>query len=417
MWQFDVDTYLETEALASLRVLVVQSQTVHRERIKLELRDAGVGHIDDAANGFQALALMRTRAFDLLIVDLVMPQLNGIQLLDQAAALCADIRILVAGDADAALLRTARKFAVTRDLRIHDCVSHPLREGLLVEVLRASLDDVTERRTPAVRAPQVLPCPPRATACGPLDMAALLSTGCLRVAYQPKMSLMTNRLTGVEALARLRHPELGMLAPDAFMAAVSAQGRMTELTHRMLGLAAAEQSGWARQGSCTAVSVNVPATVVEAPRAVESLIEVVRHAGSQPEAITLEITETAPIIDKNAFYRAAAGLRLAGFGLAIDDVGTGHNSLDLLANGPFTELKVDRSFVARADACRASRAVLEACTRLGSELGMTVTAEGVESTAHLAQAALAGCDEVQGHLISAALPAEAIPPLIGRRLW
>ena len=138
MWQFDVDTYLETEALASLRVLVVQSQTVHRERIKLELRDAGVGHIDDAANGFQALALMRTRAFDLLIVDLVMPQLNGIQLLDQAAALCADIRILVAGDADAALLRTARKFAVTRDLRIHDCVPHPLREGLLVEVLRAS---------------------------------------------------------------------------------------------------------------------------------------------------------------------------------------------------------------------------------------------------------------------------------------
>ncbi|WP_420224994.1 EAL domain-containing protein [Pigmentiphaga litoralis] len=417
MWQLDVDTQLETDELASLRVLVVQSQTVHRERIKLELRHAGVGRIDDAANGSQALALLRTRAFDLLIVDLVMPQLDGIQLLDQAAAFCADVRILVVGDADHALLRTARKFAVTHDLCIHDCVPHPLRDGLLAEVLRASLDDMAARRRAPAHTPPAAPGLPCLPASGPLDLATLLSTDCLRVAYQPKMSLSTNRMTGVEALARLHHPEQGILAPDAFMAAVAAQGLMTDLTHRMLGLAAAEQSLWARNGACTPVSVNMPVTVVEAPRAVERLVEVVLRSGSQPEAITLEIIETAPIHDKRAFYRAVAGLRLAGFGLAIDDVGTGHNSLDLLVNGPFTELKVDRSFVARADACAASRAVLEACARLGAELGMTVTAEGVECTAHLAQAALAGCNEVQGHLISTALPAAAIPQWIGRRLW
>jgi EAL domain-containing protein (putative c-di-GMP-specific phosphodiesterase class I) len=417
MWQFDVDTQLETEELASLRVLVVQGQTVHRERIKFELHQAGVSHIEDAANGLRALSLMRTQAFDLLIVDLVMPQLNGIQLLDLAAGICADMRILVAGDADAALLRAARQFALTRNLRIHDCVPHPLREGLLVEVLRASLDDVAARRAPPARTPPSVSAPLRRTACGPLDMASLLSLDCLRIAYQPKMSLQTNRLTGVEALARLHHPDQGLLTPDAFMADVAAQGVMTDLTHRMLAQAATEQAAWARNGSCTAVSVNVPAPVVEGPGAVERIIDVVRRSGSQPEAITLEITETAPIVDRHAFYRAAAGLRLAGFGLAIDDVGTGHNSLDLLVNGPFTELKVDRSFVCRANACAASRAVLEACTRLGSELGMTVTAEGVASTADLAQAALAGCHEVQGHLISAALPGDAIPRLIGRRLW
>ena len=417
MWQLEVDSRVETQGLASLRVLVVQSQTVHRERIKLALRDAGVVDIVDAANGMRALELMRTEVFDLLIVDLVMPQLNGIQLLDQAAALCADIRILVVGDADAALLRTARKFAVTRQLRVHDCVSHPLPPGLLTEVLCASLDDMAARRVPpATTAPPSLSVVPRMTRAS-LDMRHLLSMDSLRVAYQPKMSLHTHRLAGVEALARLHHPELGLIGPDDFMPQVTAQGQMTDLTHRMLALAASEQSSWARSGSCTVVSVNVPAAVIETPRAVESFVDVVRRSGSQPEAITLEITETTPIADKHAFYRAAAGLRLAGFSLAIDDVGTGHNSLDLLVNGPFTELKVDRSFVGRAATCAASRAVLEACTRLGSELGMTVTAEGVACTADLAQAAMAGCDDVQGHLISAALPGHAIPRLIGRRLW
>lgn len=421
MLEYEFAAHAEACALDSLRVLVAQSQTIHRELIKFQLRQAGVTALRDANNGVDALNLLRAETFDLLIIDLALPQMDGIQLLEHVAALRADMRVLVVGGADAALLRATRRLATMCELRIHDCVSHPLPDDLLVEVLSATVEDAAARGArdamPWERARLPLSLPGSTAALQSVDMAAMLAMDCLSVSYQPRMSLLTHGLTGVDVRAHLQHPALGLIAADRLMSLACEQGLATTLAHRSLACAAADQAAWADDGCQTPVSVKIPTGLVEASRSVDRLIDIVRSAGSRPDAIQLEVTAASPILDAGAFYRGAASLRMAGFGLAIGDIGMGHRSLDLLANGPFTAVIIDSSPVSGAAACRGSREVMECCARIGSRLGMTVTAKGVASPVDLAHAAIAGCDDVQGGLISDAVRAQAVPGLSRQRLW
>ncbi|WP_183081277.1 EAL domain-containing protein [Paraburkholderia fungorum] len=392
--------------LEDVRVLVVENESTQRELIRYKLQQVGVSEVREAQNGMEALSLLHDNDFDILITDLAMPEMDGMRLMRHLRNKHSRPRILVVGCDDAALLRAVKKFAREVNLNIHDCVPKPLKDFELIDVLTAALRDTQ------VLAPDDEPANRIS-----INVKEALGEGQFYAVYQPKMSVVTNMMIGVEALARVRDHRHGEIAPATFLPQVIEQGQIGALTYGILHHAAKGQAQWAEHGHDIAISVNVPASVIEDEHAVEQLINAVRSAGGRPAGVTLEITETGPVADMGAFFYGAAQIRMAGFGMAIDDFGIGYNSLEMLVNGPFTELKIDRSFVHDAARSGEIRAALDFCARIGKRLGMTVTAEGVESMADLAQACRAGCDLVQGFLVGRPVSAANIPALAQRKLW
>ncbi|MFM0340956.1 EAL domain-containing protein [Paraburkholderia fungorum] len=231
--------------------------------------------------------------------------------------------------------------------------------------------------------------------------------------YQPKTELATGKIVGVEALARIMDPVHGVSSPAAFLETASPVA-IEELTYSILSQALAAQRDWTAAGYPLSVAVNVPASLIGRAAARDRLLRMVDECAATPQRIVLEIVETGTADDDATLPAATAELRAAGFGLAIDDFGIGHSSLLRLMQCPFTELKIDRAFVQRASIDPKVHAALDACVLLGKRLGMQITAEGVEKFADLEEVTAAGCDFVQGYLISRALPGELLPTLLSR---
>ena len=223
--------------------------------------------------------------------------------------------------------------------------------------------------------------------------------------YQPKLSLPTGRIDGAEALVRWQHPERGLLFPDAFIELAESAGLMAALTSRVLDSALAQRRAWADGGRELVVAVNVsPSNLVDEgfPDEVAGLLA--RH-GVPACALVLEVTESLLMADRERAVRVLAGLREAGVGVSIDDYGTGYSSLAYLASLPVTELKLDRTFVSAMTGSARSAAIVTSTLQLAHALGLAFVAEGAEDQATVDALAALGCDVVQGHHLSRALPA------------
>ncbi|MFW3170851.1 putative bifunctional diguanylate cyclase/phosphodiesterase [Geodermatophilus sp. CPCC 206100] len=231
-----------------------------------------------------------------------------------------------------------------------------------------------------------------------------IGRGELVLHYQPKLTLATGRVEGVEALVRWRHPTDGLVYPDAFIDLAESAGLMGDLTTAVLDRALAQCRAWADDGRELSVAVNVsPSNLVDEdfPDEVAELLE--RH-GVPAETLTLEVTESLLMADRERAARVLARLRAGGVGVAIDDYGTGYSSLAYLAALPVTELKLDRAFVGPMTSSPRSAAIVTSTLQLAHALGLTLVAEGAEDRATVDALARLGCDVVQGHHLSRPLP-------------
>jgi EAL domain-containing protein (putative c-di-GMP-specific phosphodiesterase class I) len=232
----------------------------------------------------------------------------------------------------------------------------------------------------------------------------------LEVHYQPKVELDTERVVGVEALVRWRHPRRGVLAPADFLPGLEHHEAMRDLAAFVLDSALAQASAWRRDGAALTVAVNVAsASLVD-----ESLPELVQAAltrwGVPPEGLVLEITETAVLQDPDLAAAVLRDLAATGVSVSLDDFGTGESSLSRLLQFPIAELKIDQSFV-RDLAVEPGRSikVVRAVIGLAHDLGHRVVAEGVEDRATLDRLADLRCDQAQGYYISRPVPAADMP--------
>jgi diguanylate cyclase (GGDEF)-like protein len=222
--------------------------------------------------------------------------------------------------------------------------------------------------------------------------------------YQPKLSLATGRVDGVEALVRWQHPERGLLFPDAFIELAESAGLMAPLTSRVLDTALAQRRAWSDRGRELTVAVNVsPSNLVDEGFPGEVAAMLARH-GVPASALVLEVTESLLMEDRERAVRVLAGLREAGVGVAIDDYGTGWSSLAYLATLPVTELKLDRAFVGAMTGSDRSASIVTSTLQLAHALGLVFVAEGAEDQATVDALAALGCDVVQGYHLSRPLP-------------
>ena len=212
----------------------------------------------------------------------------------------------------------------------------------------------------------------------------------------------------VEALARWHRGD-AIMTPLQFLPELERLGLLGVLSDTILEQSCAWSSRWARHGLRLGISVNVSASELHDPGIADHYTQIVGRHGVEAGQVVIEMTESSLLADLRGGLGLLARMRLKGFGLSIDDFGMGYSSMGQLAHIPFTELKIDRTFVSDAAMNPRSRAVVEASLDLARKLGLTAVAEGVETLEDWQLLAELGCDLAQGYLITPPVAGDDLP--------
>ena len=235
--------------------------------------------------------------------------------------------------------------------------------------------------------------------------------------YQPKIQFASGRITGVEALLRWQHPELGLVAPDRFISILEDNGMIVPVGEWVLERACSQLAAWSRDGlGPITVAVNLSGRQLQQKQPEQSIKRIVSQSGINPRLVELEITESVLMRNPELAAHILRELKALGMRLSVDDFGTGYSSLSYLRSFPLDALKIDRSFVKdlieRAD----DAAIVKAIVALAQSLKLKTIAEGVETAAQYEILTALGCDEYQGYLYSRPVSADVIAGMLEQDL-
>jgi EAL domain-containing protein (putative c-di-GMP-specific phosphodiesterase class I) len=234
----------------------------------------------------------------------------------------------------------------------------------------------------------------------------------LHMVYQPKVALRDGHLVRVEALVRWDDPDLGQVEPSRFVPLAERHGLIDELTQWGLRTILRQWLDWCEEGLDTCVAFNISALSLEHLDFPDLVERMCRALDVPTDRLVLELTEgaTQPLIK---LMDTLTRFRIKGIGLAIDDFGVGYSSMMQLRQLPFTELKIDRFFIADATTSKDSALIVRSMIDLAHGLGMTCTAEGVETREQLRLLCDMGCDVAQGYLVARPLDPATLKPWVG----
>ena len=227
--------------------------------------------------------------------------------------------------------------------------------------------------------------------------------------YQPLVDLSDNRITGMEALVRWRHPERGLVSPAVFIPLAEETGLIVSIGEWVLGQACRDAAAWPDGIS---VAVNVSPLQLRHRSFVQSVLGALASSGVKASRLELEITESVLLDDTEMNLETLHTLRKLGVRISMDDFGTGYSSISYLRRFPFDKIKIDRSFVRDCAAQSEAGAIIRAIVSLGASLGITTLVEGVETEPQLATIRAEGAQEVQGYLFSPPRPVHEIAALL-----
>jgi len=385
-------------------VLVVDdsvSQRMHTVALCRSLGAAQVLEAEDGERALQQLSQASPRP-DLLVIDLEMPVMDGIEFIQQLRVRQLHIPFVVASSREGALVSSVEMMARAQGLPVVAGVRKPLSPA----VLREAFD----------RCGHMAPAQHAAPACAPASavdsrrLADAIARGRIVPHYQPKLDIRTGLLRGAEVLARWTDEHLGVVAPDRFIPAAEAHGHIHALTLSILEQALAQAARWNARGLKLSLAINLSPRLLEDASLVDEICARAERHGVPASQIVLEITESSVVTYVGAALGVLARLRMRGFGLSIDDYGTGFSSMQQLARIPFTELKIDRSFVHGAHRQDNLRVILQSALDMARRLGLVTVAEGVETIEDWQLLQQFGCSVGQGWLIGKPMPADALLP-------
>jgi EAL domain-containing protein (putative c-di-GMP-specific phosphodiesterase class I)/ActR/RegA family two-component response regulator len=387
---------LLSDKLESLRVLLVDDDEFVLDFVEDMLHGLGVKSVSRSHDGHAALAAIdgAIRSLQLIICDLDMPGMDGIEFLRHLAERSFEGGVILSSGSDKRVIKTVESLVQAHKLRFLGTLQKPVEEAALLTMLI----NFTGAEPKANYGPiQEL---------SPEEIRAGLDAGQLETFFQPKVTVADRRVVGAECLVRWRHPERGLIQPVAFISVAEEHGLIDDLTMVMFHKAMGHLKEWTRLGHDLKVSVNVSMDNLDRLDLPEVFADIVRQAGVETGRVILEMTESRLMSNIATSLEIITRFRLKGFGLSIDDFGTGYSSMEKLKQLPFTELKVDRSFVCGATRDSVARAILESSVQMGHALGMSVVAEGAETQEDWDLLVVVGCDEVQGYFVARPMPAE-----------
>jgi diguanylate cyclase (GGDEF)-like protein len=242
-----------------------------------------------------------------------------------------------------------------------------------------------------------------------LDLRSALANGELELNFQPIIDLKSGRISNCEALIRWRHPKRGMIPPSDFIPVAEETGLIVPIGEWVLHQACAEAAHWPHD---VRVAVNLSPAQFKSKALVKTIVSALANSGLTADRLELEITELVLLQESDGAFAVLHKLRELGIKIAMDDFGTGYSSLRYLRSFPFDKIKIDQSFIRDLPAKEDSVAIIRAVVGLSSSLGITTTAEGVETEAQLDSLRHEGCSEVQGFLLAKPAPASEVRALL-----
>lgn len=383
------------------KVLVIEDDLLQRKLVVNTLHRLGIDDVLEAGDSETTLGLIETSAngFDATICDLRLHMSDALDILSRSSKEKLGSIIILSGLPSDVMTASAQVLS-RQGFDVRGCLPKPLN-GLRLK----SLLTQTNRETP----PKIPQAPVRKNqAFTESEIMAALTTGQFVAHYQPKLTLQTRCLSGVEALCRWQHPEHGLLAPGLFVSLVEAYGLIDLLTERMLEQACQLITETRDYTHPLKVSVNLSADSLENHGAIQRLMAIVREAAVAPEQLIFELTESTLVKNDAQALELLTKLRIQGFGISLDDFGTGYTSLRQLRTLPVTELKLDRSFVTGAYASSRATHILDSVIGLAKHLHLNTVAEGIESDADAEFLEQRGCQEGQGYFLARPMPSDKL---------
>jgi diguanylate cyclase (GGDEF)-like protein len=241
-----------------------------------------------------------------------------------------------------------------------------------------------------------------------MDLGDALDADQFFLVYQPMLDLESERVVGVEALLRWRHPSGEVIAPDAFIPLAENNGSIVPIGRWVLEEACSQAAAWCEAGHPLNISVNVSARQLERREFVEEVRRALHDSGLDPATLTLEITETVLMRKPDETARLLTELKALGVRIAVDDFGTGYSSLAYLRQFPVDSLKIDRTFITGLAISREAHALTHTLIQLGKALGLQTHAEGVEHHGQVRELQREGCDLAQGFLFARPLTPDVV---------
>jgi EAL domain-containing protein (putative c-di-GMP-specific phosphodiesterase class I)/ActR/RegA family two-component response regulator len=379
------------------RLLVVDDDFVGR--IVIAKLAAQVGFAATFAASFdEAVLCLRQFEFDCITLDLSLGGRDGVEILRMLAELGHATPVIVISGCEERILNSAVR--VGRSLGL--TVSEPLPKPLDTAALRRVLAEQRHHAAP-IRTPGPLPAMISRT-----EIATALAGGEFLTHFQPKIELASGTVVGCEALARWRSPRLGWVLPDRFIPLVERFDLMPDFTAMMLRSAVLSCRNVAKRHPGFTIAVNVSGSLLSDLALPEKVDAALEEAGLRPEALTLEITESVAMADIDRACDILVRLRIKGVSVSLDDFGTGYSSLSALARMPFSELKLDRSFVRQGTDDPDMWKIVRGSIALAKAFQMKTVAEGIETTRVLRMLEEVDCDIGQGLVFSAAISADEL---------
>ena len=373
--------------LSEIRFLVVDDHAFQRSMLVRMLKRLGVLNIEEAADGAAALTVCDSTPIDIIICDLDMPGMDGMAFIRHVGESGINASMILSSALDRALVASVGTMTRAYGIHLLGTIEKPTTPQRLQELL--GLYRVPTAHKVGVAAPTFS-----------LDeICAGLAAGQFEPFFQPKVDIASGRLKGVEALARWRHPEHGVVAPQSFIETLEGSGLIDELSWQMIEQSARWGREWRSAGLDISVSVNISLSSLNKASFADRIAGLVESQKLDPRHMILEVTESTAMTNVGQALENLARLRIKGFGLSIDDYGTGYSSMQQLTRVSFTELKIDQSFVTDAAANETCRVVLESSLDIAKKLRLCSVAEGVETEADWAMLQASSCNLAQGYLI------------------
>jgi len=372
------------------RILLVDDD-IHMLEVQLRsLRSMGYPFNSAATSGMEALLQLEhdPGSADLIVCDLGMPGMDGIEFLQTLNVSSFHGSVILLSGESARVMHSVQRLLGGGQLTILGALTKPARR----DALRALLEcwrprvEATAKRVPY--------------AFSAAEIHAATPGHQWELHYQPQVHLRTGAVVGMEALLRWNHPKYGLVYPNHFITLAEDCGGIDEITDWVVRGALQQQARWRADGLKLDISLNISMQSLRVPDFWRRIRALVREAGTAPEQVTLEVTETQIGASSGIPLENLIRLSLERFTLSIDDFGTGHSSLAQLCDVPFTELKIDQGFVHGARNNQIIRPMLEGSLGIAKRMRMQAVAEGVETQADWELVRELDCDLAQGYFIA-----------------
>jgi EAL domain-containing protein (putative c-di-GMP-specific phosphodiesterase class I)/CheY-like chemotaxis protein len=386
--------------IAHLHFLTAEADPSQRLGLADMLGQLGATQVTEVPDGHTALRCFQdsfTPTVDVAIIDLALPGMDGLELIRTLAAMQCRARLIVVGAQTSNLMFSVETMAQAYGFELLGTLTKPLSVGRLQSLLEHYLPP---------EPPSSRPKKPTFTFT---EVGIGLQARQFEPFFQPKIELKTGQVKGLEAYARWRHPEHGVLGPGSFIGALEQNNRIDFLDWSMIEKSVEHCRGFHDKGIPISISINLAPETLAHPAFMQQIAACTGRHRVMPDYITFEMPESSVLTTDPGFLERLVRLRMAGYGLAIDDYGTGRSNLQLLARIPFSELKIDRSFVDGASKKRALGTVLSSCLGLARSLDRMSVAVGVETKQDWDFLQGLGCTYAQGYHIASPMAAEDFP--------